>query len=164
MVPMIWSAVQRRTIAVQLSSSLLRASQIQGENIHPIPVAAASKAWVGVRSIFGNAASNPADWMTVSVVNVVCVWSGRGVCDGPNPRSQRSYRVRVCLCHRVWASATIPSAPTVSRYKRRQRKKNIFTETAIYHYPATALNVQRQFFEVWHPRCIGQNHKIKSRC
>jgi hypothetical protein len=67
---MIRSALQRRTKAVQLSCSLLRISQIQGENIHPIRVAAQS--YVGVRSIAGNAASNPADGMAVYVVNVVC--------------------------------------------------------------------------------------------
>jgi len=68
---MIRSAMQRRTTAVQLSSSLLRTSQIQGENIQPIPVAERSKAWVGGRSTARNAASNPADGMTVSAVNVV---------------------------------------------------------------------------------------------
>jgi hypothetical protein len=35
-------------------------------------------------------------------VSVSCVLSGRGLCYGPNARSEESYRV--CLCHRVDSS------------------------------------------------------------
>lgn len=49
------------------------------------------------RSVVGIAGSNPAGgWMSVS--RKVCALSGRGLCDGPEPRPQESCRMcRVCL-------------------------------------------------------------------
>jgi hypothetical protein len=40
----------------------------------------------------------PAAWMSIS--SECCVLSGRGVCDGPIPRPEESYRVcvRACVC------------------------------------------------------------------
>ena len=41
------------------------------------------------------------DWVSNGYL-YLCVLSGIGRCDGPNPRSEESYRV--CLCHRVDSS------------------------------------------------------------
>ena len=51
-----------------------------------------SKAMVCGRPLAGMAASNPAGGMDVFVVIVVCL-SGRGLCDGPMPRPEESYRL-----------------------------------------------------------------------
>jgi hypothetical protein len=58
----------------------------------PIPVAKRSKARVCGRSLVGIAGSNPAViWTSVSCE--CCLLSGRGLCDGPNPRPEESYRL-----------------------------------------------------------------------
>jgi hypothetical protein len=55
-------------------------------------VAELSKARVCSRSVAGIAGSNPAgDWM--SVYCECCVLSGRGLCDGPIPHPEESYRL-----------------------------------------------------------------------
>jgi hypothetical protein len=41
----------------------------------------------------------PGAWMSVS--SGCCVLSGRGLCDGPIPHPEESYRVCVCVCHLV---------------------------------------------------------------
>jgi len=66
----------------------------------PIPVGALSKAWVCSRSLTGIAVSNPAKGMVVCFLRVLCVLSGRGLCDWPNPRPEESYweRESVCVC------------------------------------------------------------------
>jgi hypothetical protein len=58
----------------------------------PIPVAECSKAWVRSRSPAGIAGSNPAEGMDVCLLWVLCL-SGRGLCDGPIPRPEESYRM-----------------------------------------------------------------------
>ena len=66
----------------------------------PIPVAERSKAWVCSRSPAGIAGSNPAGGMDVCCE--CCVLSGRGLCDGPIPRSEESYRLWcVIVCDQV---------------------------------------------------------------
>ena len=64
----------------------------------PIPVPERSKARVCGRSLAGNAGLNPAEvWMFVCCE--CCVLSGKGLSDGPIPRSEDSYRlwcVTVC--------------------------------------------------------------------
>ena len=48
------------------------------------------------RSLAGVAGSNPAvAWMSVTCE--YCVLSGRGLCVGPIPRPEESYRVCVCV-------------------------------------------------------------------
>jgi hypothetical protein len=60
--------------------------------VKPIPVAERSKAWVCIRSPAGIAGSNLAGaWM--SVFCECCVLSGRGLCDGPIPHLEESYRL-----------------------------------------------------------------------
>ena len=61
----------------------------------PIPVAERSKAWIRSRSPAKLASSNPAGGMDVCLF---CVLSGRGVCDGPIPRPEESYRLWLCDC------------------------------------------------------------------
>ena len=56
----------------------------------PIPVAERSKAWVCSRSPAGIAGSNPAGGMDVCLL---CVLSGRGLCDGLITRPEESYRL-----------------------------------------------------------------------
>jgi hypothetical protein len=60
----------------------------------PIPVAVRSKHWVCGCLLAGIAGSNPAGGMNVCEC---CVLSGRGLCDGPIPRPEESYRVCVCV-------------------------------------------------------------------
>ena len=69
----------------------------------PIPVAERSKAWVCSRSPAGIAGSNPAGGLDVRLLWVL---SGRGLCDGPIPRSGESYRLW-CVSY-VWSSANNP--------------------------------------------------------
>ena len=57
----------------------------------PIPVAERSKAWVCSRSPARIAGSNPTGGMFVCCD--CCVLSGRGLCDGPIPRPEESYRL-----------------------------------------------------------------------
>ena len=61
----------------------------------PIPVAARSKHWVCGCSLAGIAGSNPAGVM--NVCRECWVLSGRGLCDGPIPRLEESYRLCVSL-------------------------------------------------------------------
>jgi hypothetical protein len=58
----------------------------------PIPAAARSKAWVCGRALAGIVGSNPTGGMDVCLLWVF-VLSGRGICDGPIPRSEESYRL-----------------------------------------------------------------------
>ena len=53
-----------------------------------------SKARISDRSLAGIAGSNPAGGMDI---RVVCVLSGRGLCDGPIPRPEESYRLRCAI-------------------------------------------------------------------
>jgi hypothetical protein len=67
----------------------------------PIPVAARSKAWVCGRALAGIVGSNPTGeaWFLSCTVFVL---SGRGLCDGPIPRPEESYRLRcVSDCDQV---------------------------------------------------------------
>ena len=57
----------------------------------PIPVAELSKASVYGHSLAGIASSKPAGGMYVCCER--CVSSGRGLCDGPIPRPEESYRL-----------------------------------------------------------------------
>jgi hypothetical protein len=59
--------------------------------VKKIPVAERSKAWICGRSPAGIAGSNLARGM--DVCRKCCVLSGRGVCDGPIPRPEKSYRL-----------------------------------------------------------------------
>jgi hypothetical protein len=47
----------------------------------------------------------PRAWMFVSCE--CCVLSDRGICDGPIPRPEKSYRSCVCVRYGVWSGATI---------------------------------------------------------
>jgi hypothetical protein len=58
----------------------------------PIPVAAQSKAQVCGRALAGIVGSNPTGGM-IFVSCTVFVLSGRGLCDGPIPRPEESYRM-----------------------------------------------------------------------
>jgi hypothetical protein len=62
-------------------------------NLHLIPVAARSKAWVFGRSLAGITGLNPAGGMDVSVFYECCMLSGRGLCVGLITRPEESYRV-----------------------------------------------------------------------
>ena len=67
----------------------------------PVPVASRSESWVCGRPLAGIVGSNPTEGMVdvVSVVSVVCVLSGRGLCDELIARPEESYRlwcVAVC--------------------------------------------------------------------
>ena len=74
-------------------------------------MAVQSKVFVCGRSPARTASSNPAGVMLVCLVNVVCC-TGIGLCDGPIPRPEKSYRARaracvyvcvcVCVCVCVW--------------------------------------------------------------
>ena len=58
----------------------------------PLTVAASYKASVCARSLAGIAGSNIARaWISVCCES--CVLSGRGLCDGTNPRPAESYRM-----------------------------------------------------------------------
>ena len=67
-----------------------------------IPIAGWSKAGVCGRSLADFEGSilpsSPVAWMFVSCE--CCVLSGRGLCDGPIPRPEESYRCGVSGCHR----------------------------------------------------------------
>jgi hypothetical protein len=79
--------------------------------ITPIPVAAQSKALVCGWALAGIMGSNPTGGMDVCVLWVFVLW-GRGLCDGPIPRPEESYRLWcVSDCDQV----KITSTPTVSR-------------------------------------------------
>jgi len=52
----------------------------------------AANKWCG-RSLTGIAGSNPAGSMDICLLWVLCVLSGRGLCDRPIPRPDESYRV-----------------------------------------------------------------------
>jgi hypothetical protein len=57
------------------------------------PVAARSKAWVCGRALAGIVDSNPSAGMDFFLSCTVFVLSGRGLCDGPIPRPEESYRL-----------------------------------------------------------------------
>ena len=59
----------------------------------PIPVAERSKAWGCSRSLAGIAGSNPAGGLDVFPLWVLCVLSGRDLCDGLITRPEESYRL-----------------------------------------------------------------------
>ena len=59
----------------------------------PIPVAERSKARVYGRSLAEIAGSNSAGGMDVCPLCVLCVLSGRGLCEGLITRSEESYRL-----------------------------------------------------------------------
>jgi hypothetical protein len=59
----------------------------------PIPVAERSEAWVCSRSPAGIAGSNHAGGMDVCLLWVLCMLSGRGLCDGLITRPEESYRL-----------------------------------------------------------------------
>jgi hypothetical protein len=67
--------------------------------LEPIPLASRCKACVCGRSLAGIAGSNSAGGIDVCLL-LVFVLSGRGLCDGPIPRPEESYRARayVCVC------------------------------------------------------------------
>ena len=65
----------------------------------PIPFAASSKTWVCGRSLAGVAGSNTAGYMTVCLLWLLCVFSGRGLCGELITRSEETYRLR---CVWVW--------------------------------------------------------------
>ena len=63
-----------------------------------VPVAVPFKAWFCGRSLGGVVGLNPAEaWTSVYCEWCVCVLSESGLCDGPIPRPEESYRV--CACH-----------------------------------------------------------------
>jgi hypothetical protein len=70
----------------------------QGQLCQSTPLVTLSKAWVCGRSFPGTAVSNPAVFMDVSLLWMLCC-AGRGLCDGPIPRPEGSYR--------VWTDTTI---------------------------------------------------------
>ena len=70
----------------------------------PIPLASWSKAYVWGRLLAGTGVSNTAN-ARVSISYECCLLSGRGLCDGPIPRPEDSYRV--CMCHWVWLGTTV---------------------------------------------------------
>ena len=57
----------------------------------PVPVAERSKAWVCGRSPAEIVGSNPTGSMDVFLLSVLCVLSGRGLCDELITRSEESY-------------------------------------------------------------------------
>jgi hypothetical protein len=65
----------------------------------PIPVAERSRAWVCSRSRAGLEGVNPAEGI---IWCECCVLSGRGLRDGPIPRSEESYRLWcVSVCDQI---------------------------------------------------------------
>jgi hypothetical protein len=60
--------------------------------VSPVPVAARSEAWVCGRALAGIVCSNPTGGMDVCPCTVF-VLSGRGLCDGPILRPEKSYRM-----------------------------------------------------------------------
>jgi hypothetical protein len=66
----------------------------------PILVAAWCNAWVCGRSLARIAGSNPAGGMDVCILWVLCVLSGRGLCDRPITCPEESYRM---WCVWVWS-------------------------------------------------------------
>ena len=71
------------------------------------------KEWVCGRSLAGNLGSNPADGMDICLLGVLCVLSGRGLCDGPISRPE-------------WCEGSVVMIATLtsSRYKRSRLKQN----------------------------------------
>jgi hypothetical protein len=61
--------------------------------IVPVPVAQRSKARVYGRSLAGIAGSNPAGGMDGCPLGVLSVLSGRGICERPITRPEKSYRL-----------------------------------------------------------------------
>jgi hypothetical protein len=73
--------------------------------MRPIAVAELSKAWVCSRSPAGIAGSNPSGGMDVCLLWVLCVLSGRDLCDGLITRPEESYRLWcVLVCDFVTSS------------------------------------------------------------
>ena len=87
----------------------------------PVPVAERSKAWVCGRSPAEIVGSNPTGSMDVFLLSVLCVLSGRGLCDELITRSEESYwlwSVVVCdletsIMRRPW-----PSGGSLSSFHR----------------------------------------------
>jgi len=93
--------LSRRTEFYRLNSTLV-----------PIPVAARSKAWVWGRSPIEIVGSNPIGVMDVCLLWVLCVLSGRALCDGPITRPGGSYRVWcvvVCDLETSWMRTPWPA-------------------------------------------------------
>jgi hypothetical protein len=88
-------------------------------------VAARSKALVCGRALAGIVGSNPTRSMDVCLLYSVCVLSGTGLCDGPIPRPEESYRLwRLFECDQMKSQK--PSTPTVNKYveEGRATKRN----------------------------------------
>jgi hypothetical protein len=90
-------------VALSVLDSSRAGVTIIGENrssytLQQIPVAALFKASVCGRSLAGVAGSNYPGG-TDSVLLILCVLSGRGLCDGSILRSEDSYRACVRVCH-----------------------------------------------------------------
>jgi hypothetical protein len=91
-----------------------------------IPAVARSKAWVCSRLPAGIASSKPAEGMDVCLLWVLCVLSGRGLCDGLITRPEES--CRVCCVLTVWSrNLKTEEAKTrkwvVKASKRRRRRR-----------------------------------------
>ena len=96
----------------------------------PIPVAERSKARVYGRSLTGIAGSNPAGGMHVlCIANVVL--SGRGLCDGPIPRPEESYRLWCVSVCDLQTSRMRRSCPTLGCWAR-NKHKNASEQTPLY--------------------------------
>ena len=74
---------------IALSEVILPIIMYRQKNLQPIPMAPRSKVWVCGRSLAGSWDCGFESWM--SVCCECCVLSGRGLCDGPITRPEKSY-------------------------------------------------------------------------
>ena len=116
-----WISVAEGLVLVRVTFVMRNVDSVFWLQDVPIPVTA----WVCRRSLVGIAGSNSAGaWISLSFE--CCVLSGRGLCDGPIPHPEKSYRSACVLqvwSMQQWTLHLQGIGKQKSRLRKKERKK-----------------------------------------